>query len=276
MRPSGARIPHSAWLKIVPAFTLALVAVSLVPRGGQDGATPPMQTLLLTGVLVSIATTVGLYFALVSDLGLPARIAVFAVAYNGLVVLVKFVLAPHGLYEVNQEVDLDGLIPLDDWTGASLAASLVFALYAAAYLVVHRLFGRPASQVRAGRWLRRPSRKQALVALGALAFLVVSGGWALVLVIPVLLLAGNGLQYIDFVFSSGVSLLVAAGLAAATGLAALAFRGTAQRADLVGNAALVASVFWIGLAFLALYHALWVVYVVVLTSIWPLRTVVPK
>ena len=36
------------------------------------------------------------------------------------------------------------------------------------------------------------------------------------------------------------------------------------------------SFFWVGLYFLALYHVLWVVYVLVLTSIWPLKVVTPK
>ena len=45
---------------------------------------------------------------------------------------------------------------------------------------------------------------------------------------------------------------------------------------LVGDAALLVSVFWLGLGFLALYHALWVVYVLVLTSIWPLKVITPK
>jgi hypothetical protein len=59
-------------------------------------------------------------------------------------------------------------------------------------------------------------------------------------------------------------------------LAALAFKGTADRAEAVGDAALLVSFFWIGLAFLALYHVLWVVYILALTVAWPLRVVVPK
>jgi hypothetical protein len=38
----------------------------------------------------------------------------------------------------------------------------------------------------------------------------------------------------------------------------------------------VVTLFWLGLGFLALYHVLWIVYVLVLGSIWPLKTVVPK
>jgi hypothetical protein len=44
----------------------------------------------------------------------------------------------------------------------------------------------------------------------------------------------------------------------------------------VADVGAIVSLFWLGLGFLALYHVLWVVYVLVLGSIWPLRTVTPK
>lgn len=91
-----------------------------------------------------------------------------------------------------------------------------------------------------------------------------------------LVVAWGGLEYLGFVLSSGVSLLVAGALAAAVVLASLAFRDTAQRAALLGDAALLVSLFWVALAFLALYHVLWVVYVLVLTTMWPLRVITPK
>jgi hypothetical protein len=106
-----------------------------------------------------------------------------------------------------------------------------------------------------------------------LALLLSGAGGALVLVlIPVV----AGINYLDFVFSSGLSVLVALALAGATGLAALAFDASSERARVVGDASLYMSFFWVGLYFLALYHVLWVVYVLVLTSIWPLKVVTPK
>jgi hypothetical protein len=117
---------------------------------------------------------------------------------------------------------------------------------------------------------RPPSWKRVLViTLLSGAVLFATGG------IPLLLLFG-GLEYLGFIFSSAVAGLVALALAGAVTLAAIAFRSTADRAALVGDVALLVSMFWIGLAFLALYHALWVVYVLVLTAIWPLKVITPK
>ena len=260
-------------LKIAAGFALALVAAKVVPGGG--GSTPPVDTLLLSAVLIGLATTVALYAVLRFDLRLPTAACLFAVGYNLLVVLVKFVLAPKGYYDVNQNVDLDGPT-LDDPFIAAIVATTIFLLYVGVYYGVYRLFrahvehlldlDEPTSRLRL--------RNVMLVVLGGV--LLLSGGSAaLVLLLP-LLLAGSSLEYLSFVFQSGVALLVAAALAGAISLAVLAFRSVTDRAQALGDASVLVSFFWVGLAFLALYHALWVVYILVLTSIWPLKVVSAK
>ena len=124
-------------LKIELGFALALVAAKIVPGGG--GSTPPVDTLLLSAVLIGLATTVALYAILRFDLGLPTAACLFAVGYNLLVVLVKFVLAPKGYYEVNQNVELNGPT-LDEPFIAATVATTIFLLYVGVYYVVYRLF----------------------------------------------------------------------------------------------------------------------------------------
>jgi hypothetical protein len=250
--------------KITVGFGLALAAAVLVPRSADGGDVPELGLLLLIGVVVGLATTGALYLVLRRDLGLPATIALFAVGYNALVVLVKFVLSPEALYEHSEAGTLEAFIDPSDSVAATFISSSVFVLYAIALVVIYRVCRRRLVE------RRRPSWKRVLViALLSGAVLFATGG------LPLLLLFG-GLEYIDFVFSSAVSGLVALALAGAVALAAVAFRSTAERAQLVGDVALLVSVFWIGLAFLALYHALWVVYVLVLTAIWPLKVITPK
>jgi hypothetical protein len=64
---------------------------------------------------------------------------------------------------------------------------------------------------------------------------------------------GGGLEYLGWVFSSGVSLVVALSLVGAISLASIAFRDSAARAEALGDAALLVSIFWVALAFLSLY-----------------------
>jgi hypothetical protein len=114
--------------------------------------------------------------------------------------------------------------------------------------------------------------------MGAVFFIAIAGAAAaaaIVFVLPILF-AAPALDYLHFVFTSSVSLLVGLTLAGAVALATLAFRSAAERARVLGDAAVLVNLFWVGLAFLAIYQALWVVYVLVLTSIWPLKTVTSK
>jgi hypothetical protein len=255
----------SAWGKIGAAFGVAALAAAFVPRAGDgDGEVPGMATLLVTGALVGLLTTAALFVVLRRDLGLPAAVALLAVGYNALVVLVKFVLGPEAIYEASEEGRLEAFVAdPGDAAAALVIAGGLFLAYAVVLLVIYRLARR--------RIERRPVRVRRVVVIAVVtaALLFATGG------LPLLLLFG-GAEYAGFVFSSGVSLLVALLLGASIWLAASTFRGAADHAKLVGDAAVIVSVFWIGLAFLALYHALWVVYILVLTTLWPLKVITPK
>ena len=262
-------------LKLLVAGGLSLAVVSLLPHtvsGG--GAVPPIRMLLETAVVVSVICAAALFWGIRSDLGLPTKVAVYAVLFNALVILVKFALGPHGFYEVNQIKELTSGFEIDNSLAAVAAAALIFLLYSAAYVVLYRFFRKRIEHLTAEDPIPRvPGGRGVLIGIFVLVLLgVASGGALLILLLPIF----GGLDYLDFVFSSGVSLLVALALAGATALAALAFDAGSKRAHALGDATMYMSFFWVGLYFLALYHVLWVVYVLVLTSIWPLKVVTPK
>jgi hypothetical protein len=260
---------RSPWLKILLGFALASLVAQYLPRA--DGsAAPPVGQLLQVAALVTLFTTGALYVVLRRDLRLPTTVALLAVTYNALIILVKFVLGPYGLYEVNESVDLTGFFNVTDAVGASWTAFVVFVLYLAGYYLVYRIARGRVMRVRDD-----DGRRRIVVPFVAAAYAIVGAGIALTIFV-IAGAAGAFDEYVAFVLTSSVSLLVAVALAAAGALAALAFRGTAKRAEIVGDAALITSFFWIGLAFLALYHALWVVYILAVTAAWPLRVVVPK
>ena len=262
-------------LKLLVAGALSLAVVGLAPGTVSSGeSVPPVGMLLVTATIVGAICSALLFWGLRSDLRLPLKVAVYAVVFNVLVVVVKLALAPRGFYEVNQVKDLDGTFAIDDAPMAVLAAATIFALYLAAWVVLYRTFrgkiehlapNDPIPQFASGRNI-------AIAVVVLTVLLVASGGAILLALIPL----AAGLDYLDFVFSSGLSLMIGVLLACATAFAALAFNSTADRARLVGDASVFMSFFWVGLYFLALYHVLWVVYVLVLTSTWPLKVVTPK
>lgn len=222
--------------KLGGGFAFAGLAAVFVPRlGDADAAVPELALLLATGVAVGVLTTAALYLALTRDLGLPQTVALFAVGYNALVVLVKFVLGPRALYEVSEAGKYEAFVDPSTTDGAILVAASVFVLYALALYVIYRVCRR--------RLGRAPTswKRVLIVAVLAAALLVATGG------LP-LLLAFGGLEYVGFVLGAGVSLLVALALAlaGAVSLAGIAFRETAVRASLLGDATLLLNVFWVG------------------------------
>jgi hypothetical protein len=253
------------WLKVAIAFGLAFLAVTFLP-GDRGGETPPSSTLLFVAVTIAFLTTVAIWLGLRLDLGFPTAVIVYTVGWNVLVVLAKFGFGPRGFYEVNQEVDIDASLPtLEEPIGAFGGGAVIFALYAGVYFLIYRGFR--------GGGFTTP------IVVGALlvaAILLSAASGAFILIIIPLFFGAAALDYLHFVFTSSVSLLVGLMLAGAVTLAILAFRSAAERARVLGDAAILVSLFWVGLAFLAIYHALWVVYILVLTSIWPLKTVTPK
>jgi hypothetical protein len=253
------------WLKVSVAFALALLAVYFLPSDS-GGATPPTDTLLLVAVTIAFVTTIALWLGLRLDLGFPTAVIVYTIGWNLLVVLAKFAFGPRGFYEVNQEVDIDATLPtLDTPEGAFVGGAVIFALYGGALYAIYRACRGEGAL--AGRLL-----------MGAVFFVAIAGAAAaaaIVFVLPILF-AAPAFDYLHFVFTSSVSLLVGLTLAGALVLATLAFRSAAERARVLGDTAVLVNLFWVGLAFLAIYQALWVVYVLVLTSIWPLKTVTSK
>lgn len=260
------RLQRSSWIRLAVAVALALAAIALFPRSGGD--VPPLASLALIAAVIAGVTTAALYSIVRKDLRLPSRAATSLAIAFVLIALVKFVLAPLGLYEVNAVKALDDyFVTVSDPVGAAITATIVFGVYALVYWIVYRI-------VRGAVGVRSPIRvrgKTLLLGLAGLVVVVVSGVWIIVLGV----LSAPG-QYLEFVFSSGAAVIVAIALVIAATLIGSAFQALGRRPQVVAEVGAVVSLFWLGLGFLALYHVLWIVYVLVLGSIWPLRTVTPK
>jgi hypothetical protein len=258
------RLRTSSWVTLAVAVGLALAAIALFPRSGGDE--PPLASLALIGVVIAGVTTAALHTIVRRDLRLPSRVATSVAFAFVLIALVKFVLAPLGLYEVNAIEALEDLYgTVADPVGAAITAVVVFGLYALGYTIVYRI-GRRGDG--GGSSIRGRTLVLGLVGLG---LVVVSGLGILVLVVLT-----APAQYLEFVFASGAGAMVAVALAMAATLIGSAFRTLDRQPQVVADVGAIVSLFWLGLGFLALYHVLWIVYVLVLGSIWPLRTVVPK
>jgi hypothetical protein len=87
---------------------------------------------------------------------------------------------------------------------------------------------------------------------------------------------GTPREYVEFVFSSIAAGGVAVSLVFAALAFGIAFGSAADRARAAGNVGLYTAVFGLSMAFLVVFHVLWIVYLLTLAAIWPLKTVAPK
>lgn len=132
------RLPPVSWVTLIVATGLALGAIALFPPSGGDA--PPLASLALIGAAVAGVTTAALYAIVRRDLRLPSRVATSMAFAFALIALVKFVLAPLGLYEVNGVKALEETFgSVADPGGAAITAGVVFGLYAFGYSIVYML-----------------------------------------------------------------------------------------------------------------------------------------
>jgi hypothetical protein len=75
-------------------------------------------------------------------------------------------------------------------------------------------------------------------------------------------------------FAGVLGVLIAIALMGAVVLCSVAFKEASDQAVLMRNVAVLSTFAWIGLAFIAAYHILWLIFLLTLISLWPLRTVI--
>ena len=83
-------------------------------------------------------------------------------------------------------------------------------------------------------------------------------------------------DYIDFATTGVQAGGIAVALFGAAALVSIAFRDTAARSKALGQASMYVTVAWVAIAFLLVFQILWVVFLLAIVTIWPLKTVTPK
>jgi MFS family permease len=277
MLNTGAKNLSTLMVALV-LFGLVGSAVMAAVPGLLAGPVRPEFTVFLVSGVAAIVLTAG-FFAYIYRLGMGfgRTVLVLAAGYNTLIAAVKLGLAPAALYQANREQAFDAAYgdPNDLWfylgvgSGVLLLYVLVFGVM---YSVFRRRFKRrslpsepPPEQ--SGRWSNRS------VVVGAVV--IVAFAASFLWIMPVVYVGFPTFSYLFYIFSTfGVVITLALVLAAF--LAYKGFDEVEKRAVRLGDATLLASFFWLGLALILLYHVMWVVFLLTLVSIWPFQTYTPK
>jgi hypothetical protein len=259
-------------------FGLAGSAVMVAVPGLLAGPVRPEFTVFLVAGVAAIVLTAGFFgYIYRLDMCFGRTVLVLAAGYNALIAAVKLGLAPAALYQANREQAFDAAFgdPNELWfylgvgSGILLLYLLVFGVM---YSVFRRRFRRrslpsePPPEQR-GRW----SNRTIVVGVVVLVAIAASFLW----IMPVVYVGLPTFSYLFYIFTTfGAAIALALVLAAV--LAYRAFDEVEKRAVRLGDATLLASFFWLGLALILLYHVMWIVFFLTLVSIWPFRTYTPK
>src|SRR5262249_17972779 len=103
------------------------------------------------------------------------------------------------------------------------------------------------------------------------SILIATSTYALIL-LPII----GTYQYLYYLINSEMAILIPLSLFGAVVFATAAFSTAAQQARFTRDASIIALFIWIGLSLLVTYHVLWMLYFLLITSIWPLRVITPK
>jgi hypothetical protein len=193
---------------------------------------------------------------------------------------VKLALAPAALYQANQEQSFEATVvdPNSLWFYLAISSG-VLLLYLLVFRVMYGVFKRRfrhqgrvigAPPERRSRGANR--RRAVLVAVVVTCVaLLASFLW----VMPVFFVGLPTISYLIYVISTFGAVITLALILAAI-LAYKTFDEVEKQAVHLGDATLLASFFWLGCALILLYHAMWVVFLLTLVSIWPFQTYTPK
>jgi hypothetical protein len=84
------------------------------------------------------------------------------------------------------------------------------------------------------------------------------------------------MQYVSFALTGLEAGVLAVVLLVATILVSLAFRDASAQARALGKSSMYLTVAWIAIAFVLVFHVLWIVFLLAVVAAWPLKTVTPK
>lgn len=259
------------------ATALSMVAIWFLPRIDNDifrgNSAPGSLTILGVGIVVTVLTAFALHTGINSEVSVPKKFVLFALLYNVLYIMARFALEPLAVYQANVTKAFD--FPINEPMILVVFAGMSFLLYIAIFAGLFYFFKRRAEKA-AGIASTPIKGKVVLFAgLALVAGLIVLASTTTIFVMP-FLYALLATEYVYLMLTTLYGVLTSLALIGALFFLGSALKSAADQSAALRDMSVLVSFFWVGAAFLLAYHALWIVYLITITTIWPLRVVIPK
>ncbi len=271
VQPAAGARPVAWRIYVVGAvFVLALIAAWAFPkvdRAFNPGMhTPGLISFIGVGLSVLALTALLLFAGLRGVLPRSAVFLAAAFGYNALLILVKFGLGPLALYATSEG---QGFVILNtDYSGLGFfalpgLAAITGILYGTAFFILYAFYH---SRLRTRLGIPIRLERRVLTLFISMFVIAVVGGVTVI----------GFFGFLEYLFSlfyvALLGLLLALALLGALVLCSVAFREATEQAVLIRNVTVLSSFAWVGLAFIAAYHIVWLVFVLTLVSLWPLKS----
>lgn len=276
-------LPRKFRKSLLLSFILCLGVIYFLPQVDHrlfpGSETPSLITFVGVGLTMVLLTGFALRFGLLGEASYTKQLIIFAFIYNSLIAVSKFTIGPLSTYLASEtKAIVAWSFGNPDLLLLLYISALVLLVYLLALLFIYKRYMKKTSKELLKQEERQESKKtkkwlKAVFLILVALLLIVTGGSPLMLPI---ILSIPALEYLSFVFSTLYGFIIALLLVGAIYYAKKAFKEAQEQALLVKNTTIVVSIFWIGISFLLMYHALWVVYFLILMTLWPLKVVTPK
>jgi hypothetical protein len=287
MKAALVSLSRRTYLAIAMLGLSGSLVVAFLPRSFAGGDRPSLTVYLLAGLTGLAVTAAALAYAGRFEPRLKRRLLWLAFSYNALIVLVKMAFAPFGLYTLNAGTTFASTFLTDQNQPIyyAIAAGIVFLIYALALTLIYRAylhrFNRRAVNTPDASPAKlagdSPKPKVPYTIQGFLILIVAgvavyaTGLWALPVIFGL-----SMLDYLVLIFTSPLIAPILGALLAGLLIAIRAFSSAEKEAASVQDSTVLASMFWLGLTLIAVYHVMWLVFMIALVSVWPFNTYTPK
>ena len=262
--PAAPSAPPRPWVILLAAGVVCVAALLILLSIAKDDATdvPPGWLFASSGILVAGVGGFAVWLAALQSRLVPRS----ATALGGgfaCIAIAKFALAPLGFFRTvsGREIQTLG----DQGSIIWVSAFGILLLYVVAIRLIARF---------ARNRLNDAPRVRSSVTIGMVLSLAAIG-----LALPLLAAVVTGLGplfYVNIVFTSVTAVGTTVVLLMAAGLVTGAFVTADDRAQILARASILTTITWLAIAFVILFQALWVVFMLTIVGVWPLRTVTPK
>lgn len=235
---------------------------------------PPLLLHMLIAFFLLLFTSALLYIGVSKIQTLPRAFLAYSLAYNAIIIVIKFFFSPYGLYSGGSWSS--GIVEINSFFGVFAISVSVFIIYYLVYSILYSSEKKRLNKVLFGEKddnnKKIKTRDTVLLTIGLLVALCVTGIGMFFL----LFVLNIPFQYFTFVFGGGMGLVIATLLVMATYFAKKSFQSASEGAIVIRDATLLTTAFTLGSSLILIYHLLWVVYMFVLTSLWPINSYTPK